>query len=53
VTKLGTQVYGFRPMIAPMSELDTVHGHNERVSVENLLFGTRVLYDVVSEFASS
>ncbi|MEW5717562.1 MAG: M20/M25/M40 family metallo-hydrolase [Chloroflexota bacterium] len=53
VTKLGTQVYGFRPMIAPMEELDTVHGHNERVSVDNMLFGTRVLYDVVSEFAGA
>ena len=53
VTKLGTKVYGFRPMIAPMEELDTVHGHNERVSVENMLFGTRVLYDVVREFASA
>jgi acetylornithine deacetylase/succinyl-diaminopimelate desuccinylase-like protein len=52
VTKLGTKVYGFRPMIAPMEELDTVHGHNERVSVDNMLFGTRVLYDVVSEFAA-
>jgi acetylornithine deacetylase/succinyl-diaminopimelate desuccinylase-like protein len=50
VTKLGTQVYGFRPMIAPMAELDTVHGHNERVSIDNMLFGARVLYDVVSEF---
>jgi acetylornithine deacetylase/succinyl-diaminopimelate desuccinylase-like protein len=51
VTKLGTRVYGFCPMLAPMEELDTVHGHNERVSIDNLLFGTRVLYDVVSEFA--
>ena len=53
VTKLGTQVYGFRPMVAPMEELDTVHGHNERVSIDNMLFGTRVLYDVVREFASA
>jgi acetylornithine deacetylase/succinyl-diaminopimelate desuccinylase-like protein len=53
VTKLGTKVYGFRPMIAPMEELDTVHGHNERVSIDNMLFGTRVLYDVVREFASA
>lgn len=52
VTKLGTHVYGFCPMFAPMEELDTVHGHNERISIDNLLFGTRVLYDVVSEFCS-
>jgi acetylornithine deacetylase/succinyl-diaminopimelate desuccinylase-like protein len=53
VTKLGTKVYGFCPMFAPMTELDTVHGHNERISIENLLFGTRVLYDVISECATS
>ncbi len=50
VTKLGTRVYGFCPMLAPMEELDTVHGHNERLSIDNLMFGARVLYDVVSEF---
>jgi acetylornithine deacetylase/succinyl-diaminopimelate desuccinylase-like protein len=52
VTKLGTRVYGFCPMRAPMEELDSVHGHNERIALENLEFGTRVLYDVVSEFCA-
>ncbi len=52
VTKLGTKVYGFCPMRAPAEELDTVHGHNERISIENLAFGTRVLFDVVTEFAA-
>jgi acetylornithine deacetylase/succinyl-diaminopimelate desuccinylase-like protein len=52
VTQLGTRVYGFCPMLAPMEELDTVHGHNERISIDNLLFGTRVLYDMVSEFCA-
>ncbi len=50
VCKLGTQVYGFSPMSAPTSELDRVHGHDERISLENLAFGTRVLYDIVKEF---
>jgi acetylornithine deacetylase/succinyl-diaminopimelate desuccinylase-like protein len=40
-----TQVYGFMPhRQAPgEEEMNLVHGHDERVSVENLLFGTRVL----------
>jgi acetylornithine deacetylase/succinyl-diaminopimelate desuccinylase-like protein len=50
IRKLGTQVYGFAPMFAPPSELDRVHGHDERISIDNLAFGTRVLYEVVSEF---
>jgi acetylornithine deacetylase/succinyl-diaminopimelate desuccinylase-like protein len=52
VTKLGMRVYGFCPLRAPMEELDSVHGHNERIALENLEFGTRVLYDVVSEFCA-
>ncbi len=50
VKKLGTKVYGFAPMLAPTSELDRVHAHDERISIENLVFGTRVLYEVVKEF---
>ena len=50
VSKLGTKVNGFSPMFAPTTELDRVHGHDERISIENLAFGTRVLYDIVSEF---
>ncbi len=53
VCKLGTHVYGFSPMLAPTSELDRVHGHDERISIDNLAFGTRVLYEVVNEFCQS
>ncbi len=53
VRKLGTQVYGFSPMLAPTSELDRVHGHDERISIDNLAFGTRVLYEVVNEFCAN
>jgi acetylornithine deacetylase/succinyl-diaminopimelate desuccinylase-like protein len=30
--------------------LKTVHGIDERISIENLIFGTSVLYDVVEKF---
>jgi acetylornithine deacetylase/succinyl-diaminopimelate desuccinylase-like protein len=53
VTKLGTKVYGFCPMMTASTELDRVHAHDERISIDNLLFGTRVLYDVVNEFAAA
>jgi len=49
VGKLGTHVYGFCPMFVPPSEMGRVHGHDERISLDNVLFGTRVLYDVVSD----
>jgi acetylornithine deacetylase/succinyl-diaminopimelate desuccinylase-like protein len=48
----GTVAYGFQPMM-PMENLSEylsrVHGHDERISTENLLFGTRVLYQVLKE----
>lgn len=50
VRKLGTKVYGFCPMIVTADDLDGVHAHDERISTENLGFGTRVLYEVVNEF---
>ena len=47
-----TQVYGFMPYRgAPgEEEWNLIHGHDERTSVENLWFGTRVLYDIVHRF---
>jgi acetylornithine deacetylase/succinyl-diaminopimelate desuccinylase-like protein len=29
--------------------LSRIHGHNERIVAEDLLFGTRVLYQVIKE----
>jgi acetylornithine deacetylase/succinyl-diaminopimelate desuccinylase-like protein len=49
----GTASYGFQPMtpIANLSEfLSRVHGHDERIKVESLLFGIRVLYQVLKDF---
>lgn len=52
VVKFGTKVYGFSPALyePEMEGLSLIHGHNERVSIKNLLFGTRVLYDVILRF---
>ena len=49
----GTAAYGFQPM-APMDNLSEflsrVHGHNERISAESLVFGIKVLYEVLKDF---
>lgn len=49
-----TQVYGFMPYRGAPGEEEwqLIHGHDERTSVENLLFATRVLYDVVHRFCA-
>ncbi len=49
----GSLAYGFQPMppMANLAEyLSQIHGHDERISAENLLFGTRVLYEFLKDF---
>jgi acetylornithine deacetylase/succinyl-diaminopimelate desuccinylase-like protein len=49
----GAAAYGFQPMlpVANLAEyLSRVHGHNERIAAEDLLFGTKVLYRVLKDF---
>jgi acetylornithine deacetylase/succinyl-diaminopimelate desuccinylase-like protein len=54
VTRLGTKVLGFVPMRYEGPEMTGLaHNHNERVSVANLEFGTRILYEVVTRFCKA
>ena len=51
--KIGSICYGFQPMRADMPYgeiLKSIHGIDERISIENLVFGTSVLYNVVERF---
>ncbi|MGE5597182.1 MAG: M20/M25/M40 family metallo-hydrolase, partial [Hyphomicrobiales bacterium] len=43
----GIPAYGFVPCLVRPEELGGVHGHNERITVENLRLGMQVLYEVV------
>ncbi|MEM3696929.1 MAG: M20/M25/M40 family metallo-hydrolase [Candidatus Bathyarchaeia archaeon] len=51
--KMGSVCYGFEPMRADLSYgeiLKMAHGIDERISIENLVFGTSVLYAIVEKF---
>ncbi|MEM2447031.1 MAG: M20/M25/M40 family metallo-hydrolase, partial [Candidatus Bathyarchaeia archaeon] len=51
--RLGAACYGFQPTLSdlPYGEiLKMVHGIDERISINNLVFGTSVLYNVVEKF---
>ena len=51
----GSVCYGFQPMYPEESSEKVVkreHGIDERISVENLVFGTSVLYETVKKFMS-
>lgn len=51
--RTGSICYGFQPMRSdlPYGEiLKMIHGIDERISIENLVFGTSVLYHLVERF---
>jgi len=49
----GVKVYGFMPTRGEGDPMSLAHGHDERTSVEDLLFGTRCLYGVVRRFCEA
>jgi len=48
----GMTCYGFDPTFLTLEEEDTIHGVDERVSVENLTRGTLLLYRVLERFCA-
>jgi len=49
---LGIVSYGFSPFLYQPNEKTGVHGNNERVSVENMINGTRVMTDFLTDFTT-
>jgi acetylornithine deacetylase/succinyl-diaminopimelate desuccinylase-like protein len=43
----GVTCYGFIPFKVSFADLRLIHGNNERVSVENMKLGTRILYQML------
>lgn len=50
---LGVHAYGFVPFAVTMEDAATMHGHGERVSLDNLRDGLRILYGAVREAAGA
>lgn len=48
----GIVTYDFCPFRFTEEELMRVHGNNERIAVENLRFGTKMLVDILKEVAA-
>jgi acetylornithine deacetylase/succinyl-diaminopimelate desuccinylase-like protein len=49
IRELGTPAYGFSPVLATEQDRRTVHGHDERVSIESLRLGLQILFEVVRQ----
>jgi len=50
--KHGVTSYGFIPYILETQDMMTVHGHNERITIENLRLGTQILFETVRRICS-
>jgi acetylornithine deacetylase/succinyl-diaminopimelate desuccinylase-like protein len=51
--KLGVESYGFVPCLVSPEELAGIHGHNERISVDNLRLGMQVLHEIVRRLCTA
>jgi acetylornithine deacetylase/succinyl-diaminopimelate desuccinylase-like protein len=45
--RIGINAYGMLPFPMAKEDEERMHGHDERVSIESLLFGVRVIYETV------
>ncbi|MCA9568577.1 MAG: peptidase dimerization domain-containing protein, partial [Myxococcales bacterium] len=50
---VGAKAYGYIPIVIDAKERATMHGDDERLSLENLRHGTRVLFGTVLDFAGA
>ena len=50
---LGINAYGFNPYTATEEESNTEHGNDERIRVEEVRRGPRILFDVVANVAAA
>lgn len=44
---LGVHCYGFSPFILPDEDLRGIHGNDERISVDNMQRGPKILYEIL------
>jgi acetylornithine deacetylase/succinyl-diaminopimelate desuccinylase-like protein len=48
----GITAYGFIPILLEQEEAQTFHGHNERITIENVRMGTQILFETVRKICS-
>jgi acetylornithine deacetylase/succinyl-diaminopimelate desuccinylase-like protein len=53
VRPFGVKAYGFQPFVLNESEQERIHGDNERISVENVLLGGRILEEIVRDLCGA
>jgi acetylornithine deacetylase/succinyl-diaminopimelate desuccinylase-like protein len=51
--RLGVPAYGFIPFLLTAEDYAGMHGHNERVSIQNLRMGTQILFELTRRLAAA
>ncbi|MDG1989893.1 MAG: M20/M25/M40 family metallo-hydrolase [Dehalococcoidia bacterium] len=46
--RIGVPSYGFIPILVNKTDLRGIHGLDEKISIDNLLLGIKILYDLVN-----
>jgi acetylornithine deacetylase/succinyl-diaminopimelate desuccinylase-like protein len=49
---IGVPCYDFSPFRLRLEDAKLVHGHNERISIENLGFASEVIFEIITEVAA-
>lgn len=49
---LGITAYGFIPVVIPVEDEGTIHGNNERISVENVRRGVTMMWEIARRVAA-
>jgi acetylornithine deacetylase/succinyl-diaminopimelate desuccinylase-like protein len=50
--QIGVPCYDFSPFRLRQEDAKFVHGHNERISIENLGFASEVIFEIINEVAA-
>lgn len=50
--RAGTPAYGFIPALLTPEDYATIHGHNERISIENMRLGCQVIFELVRRLST-
>ncbi|MDE2304820.1 MAG: M20/M25/M40 family metallo-hydrolase [Gammaproteobacteria bacterium] len=48
----GIAAYGYAPFLVPHAEESGIHGNDERISIDNVRRGTRMMYEIVREMTA-
>jgi acetylornithine deacetylase/succinyl-diaminopimelate desuccinylase-like protein len=46
----GVEAYGLFPILINLHDLKTIHGINEKISIENLVLGTKIIYEICIDY---